>query len=81
MPTDSRNRKSQTESCNMTGGGKKYVGSILPGSIIHFLRFVSWPYWGSMWKNAEKKVRLIDKRKFGKMVDEEAKKRIKNTWN
>lgn len=30
-------------------------------------------------KNAEKKVRLIDKRKFGKMVDEEAKKRIKNT--
>lgn len=30
-------------------------------------------------KNAKKKVRLIDKRKFGKMVDEEAKKRIKNT--
>ena len=30
-------------------------------------------------KNTEKKVRLIDKRKFGKMVDEEAKKRIKNT--
>ena len=30
-------------------------------------------------KNAEKKVRLIDKRRFGKMVDEEAKKRIKNT--
>lgn len=30
-------------------------------------------------KNIEKKVRLIDKRKFGKMVDEEAKKRIKNT--
>lgn len=30
-------------------------------------------------KNAEKKVRLIGKRKFGKMVDEEAKKRIKNT--
>ena len=30
-------------------------------------------------KNAEKKVRLIDKRKFEKMVDEEAKKRIKNT--
>lgn len=30
-------------------------------------------------KNAEKKVRLINKRKFGKMVDEEAKKRIKNT--
>ena len=27
----------------------------------------------------EKKVRLIDKRKFEKMVDEEAKKRIKNT--
>ena len=30
-------------------------------------------------KNTEKKVRLIDKRKFRKMVDEEAKKRIKNT--
>ena len=30
-------------------------------------------------KNAEKKVRLIDKRKFEKIVDEEAKKRIKNT--
>lgn len=30
-------------------------------------------------KNTEKKVRLIDKRKFEKMVDEEAKKRIKNT--
>ena len=30
-------------------------------------------------KNAKKKVRLIDKRRFGKMVDEEAKKRIKNT--
>lgn len=44
MPTDSRNRKSQTESCNMTGGGEKYVGSILPGSIIHFLWFASWPY-------------------------------------
>lgn len=28
-------------------------------------------------KNAEKKVRLIDKRKFEKMVDEEAKKRKK----
>ena len=30
-------------------------------------------------KNAEKKVRLIDKRKFGKMVDEEAKKRVNNS--
>ena len=30
-------------------------------------------------KNAEKKVRLIGKRRFGKMVHEEAKKRIKNT--
>ena len=30
-------------------------------------------------KNTEKKVRLIDKRKFEKMVDEEAKQRIKNT--
>lgn len=30
-------------------------------------------------KNAEKKVRLIGKRRFGKMVDKEAKKRIKNT--
>ena len=30
-------------------------------------------------KCKKKKVRLIDKRKFGKMVDEEAKKRIKNT--
>ena len=30
-------------------------------------------------KNEEKKVRLIGKRRFGKMVDEEAKKRIKNT--
>ena len=28
-------------------------------------------------KNTEKKVRLIDKRKFGKMVDEEAKKKNK----
>lgn len=28
-------------------------------------------------KNAEKKVRLIDKRKFEKMVDEEAKKKNK----
>lgn len=30
-------------------------------------------------KKAEKKVRLIGKRRFGKMVHEEAKKRIKNT--
>ena len=28
-------------------------------------------------KNAKKKVRLIDKRRFGKMVDEEAKKKNK----
>jgi len=28
-------------------------------------------------KNAEKKVRLIDKRRFGKVVDEEAKKKNK----
>ena len=55
MPIDSRNCKSQTESCNMTGGGKKYVGSILPGSIIHFLRSASWSYWGSTRKKMQKK--------------------------
>ena len=30
-------------------------------------------------KNAEKKVRLIGKRRFKKIVNEEAKKRIENT--
>ena len=63
----------------MTGGGEKYVGSILPDSIIYFCGLFLGLIEVACGKNAEKKVRLIGKRRFEKMVDEEAKKRIKNT--
>lgn len=79
MPTDSRNCKSQTESCSMTGGGEKMLAAFCLIVLFIFCGLFLGLIEVACAKNAEKKVRLIDKRRFGKMVDEEAKKRIKNT--
>lgn len=79
MPTDSRNCKSQTESCSMTGGGEKMLAAFCLIVLFIFCGLFLGLIEVACKKNEEKKVRLIGKRRFEKMVHEEAKERIKNT--
>lgn len=79
MLTDFRNRKSQTENCNMTGGGAGLPFAFCLVVLFIFCGLLLGLIEVTCAKNAEKKVRLIGKRRFRKIVDEEAKKRIKNT--